>query len=169
MHFTDMNDQKGYTLFELVITLTISGILILLAGGILNIGVRSYHHFISRSVMLREAQNTMILMHKKIAMAIPKDIAHAQNKRFRFITSKSEEIEIQYNNGQGNLRFRILGAQDWRVLLNNIQKNSFSFTYLKGDSTAWSSVDEIRRVLVSFDLNLSGEESSYENYFYIRN
>ncbi len=169
MRFTDMNDQKGYTLFELAITLTVSGILILLAGGILNIGVKSYHHFISRSVMLREAQNTIQLMHKKIAMVIPKDIAQAQNTRFRFITSESEEIDIQYRSGPGNLRYRILGEQGWRVILNNIQNNSFSFTYLKGDNTAWSSVDEIRRVLVSFDLNLSGEESTYENHFYIRN
>lgn len=169
MRFTDMNNQKGYTLFELAITLTISGILILLAGGILNIGVKSYHHFISRSVMLREAQNTMMLMHKKIPMTVAEEIIRANLRRFRFITSEGEEIDMEYRRNKGYLRYRIIGVQDWRIILNNIPKNSFEFNYLKGDSTAWSSVDEIRRVLVSFDLNLSGEESTYENHFYIRN
>ena len=169
MLFTDMNNQKGYTLFELTITLTISSILILLAGGILTIGVKSYHHFISRSVMLREAQNTMLLMHEKIPMTVPKDIVRANLRRFQFITTEGEQIDMEYRRNNGYLRYRIIGVQGWRIILNNIPRNSFEFNYLKGDSTAWSSVDEIRRVLVNFDLNLSGEESTYENHFYIRN
>jgi prepilin-type N-terminal cleavage/methylation domain-containing protein len=165
----DMSNQKAFTIFELAITLTILGILTLLASGLLNIGIKSYQHFISRSVMIREAQNTMILLHKKIPMSVPKNIIRANSRRFRFLTAEGEDVDIQYRSNNGILRYRIVGVHGWKTILNNIAGNSFEFNYLKGDSTSWSSIDEIRRVAVKFDLNLNGEQSSYEDHFYIRN
>jgi prepilin-type N-terminal cleavage/methylation domain-containing protein len=164
-----MNRQNGYTIFELVITLTVSSILILLAGSILNIGVKSYHQYVTRSIMLREAQNTLVMMHKKIPLIVPENIIRANSGRFRFITSQGEDIDIQYRSRNGYLRYRIIGVQNWRIILHNIPNNSFSFTYLKGDKTAWSSIAEIKYVSVDFNLILSGEEAAYENHFYIRN
>lgn len=164
-----MNTQSGFTIFGLVITLTISGILTLLAGGILNIGVKSYQQYISRSLMLREAQNTMLLLHNKIPMSIPGEIKTARSNHFWFTTSDDQEIDVEYDNKQGVLQYRTIGKHDWRTLLNNIKKNSFTFTYLKVDGIKSHSVDDIRQVLINFNLRIENEEINYESRFFIRN
>jgi prepilin-type N-terminal cleavage/methylation domain-containing protein len=164
-----MNKQKGYSLFELIITLTISGTLVLLAGGIINIGVKSYNHFISRSILLREAQNTMLFLQKKIPLVVPEKIINANAQQFSFITIEGEEIEIRYNRAGRYLHYQIPGVHNWRILLNNISNNSLNFTYLTESGSSWSSLEEIRYVILSFNLELSNEESIYENHFYIRN
>lgn len=164
-----MKKENGFTLFSLTITLAISSILTMLAGGVLNIGVKSYHQYVSRSVMLREAQNTMILLQNKIPMTVPANIIRANSRRFRFITVDGEDIDFRYNNKQGIFKYRIVGKKAWSTLMNNILKNSFTFSYSKIDGSSYHSTDEISRVSISFRLTIQNEEMNYENQFFIRN
>jgi hypothetical protein len=78
-------------------------------------------------------------------------------------------IQFQYRRNDGYLRYRILGKGNWRTILNNIKINGFSFTYLKGDGTTWSTSDQLKRVRISFTLELAGESMSLDNEIYVRN
>jgi len=164
-----MRSQKGYTLFSLVITLSISATLVLISGGIINVCVNSYHKYISRALMLREAQNTMILLKNSIPGIIPENVISAKTDHFWFVTSDNEEIEIKYKNNSGTLEYRTLGQQKWGKLLNNISRKSFTFNYLKSDGSDKPSKGEIGQVEVRFTLEIDNQEISYENLFYIRN
>lgn len=164
-----IKEDAGFTLIELVVSITIMGILSLVAAAIISIGIDSYNLFTSHSTMAREAQNTMRIMKEKIPMANPVTIMNATNRRFRFTTTSGQLVDFRFRNGHSDLRYNITGSQD-REILHNI--TSFDFDYAKSDGSVWQSSDpvaEINRVMVNFSLSMLGESENYSFYFTIRN
>ena len=161
--------KTGFTLMELAISITIFGILTLVAAGIINIGIESYDLFITRATFAREAQNTLRTMMAKIPLAIPTEIKRAQNRRFQFITKQGQEVEFEYVKNSSLLRFRIIGEQDWRVILNNIAKNGFEFNYYESNGKKGTKQEDIRRIEVIFNLEKEDQSAGYIYKFYIRN
>ncbi len=164
-----MKNGRGFTLIELVISITILGIISIVIVSILTVGVDSYNLFTSHSTMSRETQNLMRIMSDKIPMAIPGTIATATASGFIFNNTNGETIEFEYRSGQADLRYK-LNSGSFREILNNI--TAFVFSYAKSDGTSWvitDPVDEIIRVNVNFNLSMLGEIETYSFNFTIRN
>jgi prepilin-type N-terminal cleavage/methylation domain-containing protein len=166
---TKVNNIRGFTLVELAITITVISILSAICGGIIILGINNYLFISAHSLMTRESQNTMKLLHNEIEKAIPDQIISAQETMFSFINTDGNLIEFDYDMMSGVLRYRMDGLGIWQIVLNNIQSNGFSFSYYKNDGTAWSVFSEIRRVNINFNLTLAGENESYESEIFIRN
>lgn len=169
LHHIKMKNSKGITLIELVVTIAITGILTVVAAGIINIGVDSYNLFSTHATMARESQNTVKILHDKISMAIPNSITSSSSSQFDFVTTSAEVIQIEYRSGDSDLRYKI-NSNPWKEILHNI--TSYSFSYAKSDNSAWivsDPVSEINRINVSYNLILLGESENYAFNFTIRN
>jgi prepilin-type N-terminal cleavage/methylation domain-containing protein len=161
--------KTGFTLMELAISVTIFGILTLVAAGIINIGIESYDLFLTRATFAREAQNTLRIMLEKIPLAIPSDIKKAQGRRLQFITIKEQEVEFQYVQKDSILRYRVIGEQDWRVILNNIAKKGFEFNYYESDGKKTGKGEDVRLVEATINLEKDDQSANYTYKFFIRN
>ena len=161
--------KNGFTIMELAISLSIFGILATIAAGIITIGVDSYNLFVTRTTMAREAQNTFRLMQEKIPLASPDKINRAKKRRFRFITEQGEDVDLQFVNNRSYFRYRIVGQQGWRVIMNNITNNGFKFNYQEADGNNAANKKDIRRVIINFNQDVDGQSASYTYRFFIRN
>ena len=162
-------NKNGFTLIELVMTITIIGILSVVAGGIINIGANSFIFVTTHSVLTRGAQDAISILHEYILNANPSGINRANNNRFYYINMNGEEIQFQYRRRRGELRYRVVGQSNWRRILNNIPRNEFSFSYFTSDGSSWNNNDELKRVRIEFTLSLADENESYQTEIYIRN
>lgn len=163
------NNSKGFTLIELVISITIMSIITVMTASLISLGVESYTFYNSRLSMTRNAQDTMRIMLSKITMAVPSTITYANSGRLRFTTSDNELIDFNYNSSNNTLEYDNSDFTD-RQILQYI--TSFSFAYGNSDGSDWSSgdpVSDIKRVYVSFDLTMQNENKSYDFTFFIRN
>jgi prepilin-type N-terminal cleavage/methylation domain-containing protein len=161
--------KNGFTIMELAVSLSIFGILATIAAGIITIGVDSYNLFVTRTTMAREAQNTLRIMQEKIPLARPDKINKAAKNRFRFITEKGEDVDFEYVKNKSYLRYRIIGQQGWRIIMNDIAKNGFQFNYQEADGKNKAKKQDIRRVIINFNQDVDGQSASYTYRFFIRN
>ena len=160
---------RGFTLIELVISITIMAILTVITAGMITLGTESYIFYHSRLSMTRYAQDTMRIMHSKISMAVPSTITNAASNRLQFSTSDNELIDFYFNSDNGTLEYDDQNFTD-REILQNI--SSFSFSYAKSDGNDWFSgdpVNEIKRVYLDFNLEMQNEAKTYSFTFFIRN
>ncbi len=164
-----MKNVKGFTLIELVVSITIMGILSVVAAAVITIGIDSYNLFTAHSTMSRESQNTMRFMHDKISMANPGTISHSTSSRFSFVTTTGQNVDFEYNSGNSDITYNVTGSPE-REILHNI--TSITFSYAKSDGTVWTSsdpVDEINRVTINYNITMLGESETYSFNFTIRN
>jgi prepilin-type N-terminal cleavage/methylation domain-containing protein len=161
--------RNGFTIMELAISLSIFGILALVAAGIINIGIKSYDLFLTRATFAREAQNTLRVMQEKIPQAIPIEIIQAKKRRFRFNTMTGQEVDFQYVNNNSLMRYRIVGEHGWRTILNNIAKNGVNINYYKGDGNKAKKSEDIRRIVLTIKLEKEDQSAEYTYKFFIRN
>jgi prepilin-type N-terminal cleavage/methylation domain-containing protein len=166
---TKLVNKSGFTLIEMVMYVTIIGILSLLAGGIINLGMDNYLFITGKSVLTRQAQDVMRFFHEKIILAVPDQISEAASSRFSFGTVNGDEIQFQYNQGRGYLRYRILGQTSWEEVLNGIPTDGFTFDFFSGDGSPWTDMSQIKKVRISFTIEIAGENVSYETQIYLRN
>jgi len=164
-----MNKNNGFTLIELVVSITIMGILSVVAVAIINVGIDSYNLYTAKSTMGREAQNTMRYMHDTISMADPATISYSTSARFRFVTTSGDLVYFRYRSAYSDMVYITTGSSSRRIL-HNI--TAFTFTYAKSDGTAWVAtdpVDEINRITVNYNLSMLGQSENYTYNFTIRN
>lgn len=162
-------NKNGFTLIELVMTITIIGILSLVASGILHIGITSFIFVSTHSALTRKAQDAINILFENILNADPEGINRAQRNRFYFFNMNGEEIQFQYDRRRGYLRYRVVGQSNWREILNNISRNEFSFFYFNIDGSSWNNKEKLKRVGIKFTLSLAEENETYQAEIYIRN
>jgi prepilin-type N-terminal cleavage/methylation domain-containing protein len=161
--------SKGFTLIELVISITIMAILTAITAGLITLGVNSFIFYYSRLTMTRNAQDTMRIMHSKISMAVPSTITNAGATRLRFTTSDNELIDFSYNSTNHTLEYDDSNFNNKQILQDI---TDFAFSYEKSDAATWVSgdpVSDLKRVHVSFDLTRQNESKTYNFLFFIRN
>ena len=162
-------NKNGFTLIELVITITIMGILSLVASGILIIGTDSFIFICTHSLSTREVQDAFNILHDNIINANSNSINTARNNRFYFINMNGDEVQFQYDRRNGYLRYRVVGQNDWHEILKNIQRNKFSFSYYTSNGSYWNNSEALKRVSIEVTLDLPDGNASYQKNIYIRN
>jgi len=162
-------NKNGFTLIEMVISFTIIGILSAVASSILVIGINGFIFMSSHAVLTREVQNSFNILHDNILNATPDGVNTAKSDRFYFVNKDGDEAQFQYDKNNGFLRYRIVGKNNWHEILNNIQKNKFTFTYYTADGSSWNNSEILKRVRIEFTVNLNDGNKSFETEIFIRN
>ncbi len=163
------SNSKGFTLIELVVTISVAGVLSVVIASIMSVAIDSYNLFNAHATMSRESQDAVRVMSEKIGMAIPSTISEKTTQQFRFTCTNGQQIRFEFRTAENDFRYR-LNSNSWRVMIHNL--TGFTFSYLKDDGSAWLTgdpLDDIQRINLVFGLSYLGETQNYSASFTIRN
>ena len=162
-------NQRGFTLMELAFSVTIIAVLSLVSASAISIASDGFSRMISRASMERQSQNTFRILQNTIVNTAQDSIIRFQNRRFEFKTMDGHHVEFRCASGSAPLRYRFIGEHDWKTVLSDIVRNSFSFSYQQYDGTRATRSEDIRQVVIQSGLSVAGENAQFRYTFYVRN
>lgn len=145
--------NHGFTLVEIILSITLTAILFTLSGLILRQGLDSYAHISSRSAALQKARYAMERMVRELRRVgdePTKNIQNIQPTRITFVDDQGLTTDF-------NLNGQILQRGNDRLLDNVI---SLTFTGYKDDNQVTPAGPQVRRIGIQFSMLPLGETVS---------
>lgn len=139
---------KGLTLVELLLTLSLVGVVSVLIVGVLVSGMNSYKS-VNKQISLHDETNAIMTKFSREIFVATKVIAEKQKAPLKV-------IEIEQYEGE-NIKFEF---KDWNAYINNIQINS---TLVKVDHAASSFLVDEENGIVHIHLEITdGNNRSFQ-------
>ncbi len=161
--------ENGYTILELVTTITIMGILFSIAFGIIVLHARATATITNSTNARWELRKVMDIIRNDIQKMDPTQIFGlnmGQNAGMKLFFRDENGVQIRYMKN-GNMLRKSEGGGGWNVLLNDVQQNPFR--YLDIDLNETGNADEVRYIEVNLVIETEGITTTLEDMFYVRN
>jgi prepilin-type N-terminal cleavage/methylation domain-containing protein len=159
-------NQKGFTLIEIIITIIIIGIVSSVAIGIVSICAES----ISRVSNSSRGQSDLRMVMRIIRSDFQKikaskiDSDHMDNDELFFKDIDGNDVNYQLTNSALQ---RQVNNNSWQTILTNVQQNPF--TYLNQNLSSTTNRLNVKFINVSLEVNYNGNVKSLNDRFYLRN
>lgn len=150
-----ISKQKGFTLFEMVISILILSLIALAGGKILQVSFNAYNQ--NQAITNANAQARLALERLR------RDI-HNVNSKNDFTTATASQLVFRDVYGT-TITYSISGTQLLRnsqVLADGIVSANSSFSYLNSSLNTASSLSTIRYVVINLALNQGGVSYALE-------
>ncbi len=158
-----MDDERGFTLIELMLYATLSGVIMTGVYLSFNTSTDIYADVLRSSVAVQDAQRAADVLEREAKSVKNRtSILIATSTRFKLTNNADAAIDLQYSAQ------RILRNND--VLASGV--SGFVFSYYKWDGTAWTSASptsQIARVRYVFSVSYRGYAYSVDRTVLLRN
>ncbi|MDO8526399.1 MAG: type II secretion system protein [Deltaproteobacteria bacterium] len=149
-----MRKQSGFTLVEIILSITLMGILFTLSSLVLVQGLNAYRHISARATNLNEARYALERMVRELRREGDEnnidDIKNIQSNSITFIDALGNNTSFSLS-GQNLLR-------DNDLLLNNV--TALVFTGYRDTGAETSSAQQVRRVRIQLTTTPPGQVAS---------
>ena len=172
-----LNDEKGFSLFELVIAIALLGVFALFSTGIIAINSETFNLINMNTTQKWDVRKAMQILKHDIQMIDPQALdnwgqgqqsgygyRHGWHDKLYFITI--DGIRMRYRYTSGSLQRRV-GNGSWTEIIDNL--NYYPFSYQDVSSTITTNKDVVAFIVVDFDRTLNGNTYSLMEKFYVRN
>lgn len=92
-HFSFLTSRKGFTLLELIITVTLLGIMVLIISGALRLGIRAWEKGEEKAAVIEPPIRVLQLMERQIASTLPYQFKKA-GKKFPLFDGGPDRLEF---------------------------------------------------------------------------
>lgn len=158
----EKNSNRGFTLIELVITMTIIGIIAYVAAQAITAGTRTYFSTDYRKEALDQARVAMERMTREVrTLRDSSSVITSSSTRFNFTDSGGNNIDFNYANP--NI------TRNGNTLATGI--SAMTFAYVRNDGTvdAVFSPANTRMIRITITATVSGENLQLESGAFLRN
>jgi prepilin-type N-terminal cleavage/methylation domain-containing protein len=152
--FGETINSKGYTLIELIVAMTIIGIIVGLLVMYLMVGTDVFNKVQSRKSLVVNASLSLQKFTREVGLTW--DIISATSKNFQFTTTMDTLLTHSYEINTDNTLTRKLGSGNKELIATNIDYNGSNFSYFDINDNIGT---PIRRIRISL-LFISNDESS---------
>lgn len=136
--------MKGFTILELILSMTLMGILLAASGVLLGRGLDAYNLVSAHSDSVEQARYAMIRMEKEIETVT--NISNSQVTQFGFTDTLGAATDFHLNGTD------LMRGND--PLARNV--TSLAFTYYKSDGSATNANPQVRRVQIDLTVQATG-------------
>lgn len=154
-----LSKQSGFSLMELVTVITISGVLVTVATGIVKVHTETFVEIFNRSALMSQGRSTLRLLQNDLSQMCPDSI------------SVMQAAELTFTDVEGNsISYRYLGSnleRNHTVLVSHLQAAPFS--YFDDQLNSVGSTDSLGLVKTELQLANNQETVTLEDLFYARN
>lgn len=158
--FNKFRKGKGVTLIEIVMVISIIGIISALLAPVILVGMDSWSYIKNRSELINNGRLAMNRMVREIREA--KEINNWEDDRIEFIDINGNTIEFSQ---EGTLLLR----NGDTLAVNLEENNGLSLNYWNSGGNTAVSADEIVRVEIILSLENRAGEFDVKNQVFIRN
>ncbi|MFC1536137.1 type II secretion system protein [Candidatus Neomarinimicrobiota bacterium] len=152
--FSDTINSKGYTLIELIVTMTIIGIIASLLAMYLMVGTGVFNKVQSRKSLVINASLSLKKFTREVSSTW--HIISATSKNIQFTATMDTLLILSYEINTDGTLTRKLGNGNKELIATNIDYNSSNFSYFDINDNIGT---PIRRIRISL-LFISNDESS---------
>lgn len=161
--------ENGYTVMEMVVTITIMGILFSIAFGVIVMQAQTTSRVMNSTNARWDVRKAMEIIRNDIQELDPSRIFglnRGRNAGRRLFFRDENGVQIRYIRSGTRLRRRE-GGGGWSVLLNDVQQNPFR--YLDIDLNVTGNEEDVRYIEVNLVIETEGITTALEDMFYVRN
>lgn len=151
--------KQGFTLFEMVLTISIIGIISLVATGIVVLTTQTNAQIINRSILLIEGRNAINLIRSDLQKIAPDSIWTMKAKRLYFDDIDGNAIEYRYLNN--------VLTKNNSTVAEFLQANPFQ--YFDKDMIKTTDPTELSFIRIRLKLEWKSETVQIEEVVYVRN
>ncbi len=159
-----IRDNAGFTLYEAVVVLAITGIVITLAYGIMGIQAQTMNRVYTETNLRWDARKAMAALRNDLQEIDPENIMNFKSHKLFFRTQAG--VQIKYLANGGRLR-RKEGPGPWSVYTTFLQNNPFTYY----DSTLSTTNVKAEVCYINVRLNVQNDRIvvNMSDRFYVRN
>jgi prepilin-type N-terminal cleavage/methylation domain-containing protein len=125
---------NGFTLVELVLTISLLGIIVVVSGILMGRGLEAYRLVSARTDSVHQARYALVRLQKELEAL--REVRTASPNRIVFLDSGMREVEFRY---EGGLLYR--GAD---ILSDRV--TSLAMTYYRDNGNETSAAPQVRRI-----------------------
>lgn len=140
--------QNGFTLVELVLTMTLMGVIVVVAGVLMGRGVDAYRVVATRTELVSQGRLALMRIEKELEAL--RDVVTAQSQRIQF---RDADLAMQ--------DFRLVGTTLFRnnaILAENVQ--NLTFTYYRDNGNETTAPPQVRRIHLEMTVQGAGGSGS---------
>ncbi len=164
------DNQSGFTLMEITVSLVILGVLSIVTYGVIALNANTFKTVENNTIKRWNARNVMQMLEHDIQMISPDDLTGMPGSNnpsnHLFFYNENGQL-VQYLYASGNKLKRKVGSGSWSVILENVDTNPFRF--LDGNSNATHTKANVRFVEVTLSQTIDSKNYTLRKKFYVRN
>jgi prepilin-type N-terminal cleavage/methylation domain-containing protein len=163
-------NQEGFTLLELTVGISITGILMLVAFGTFILNSATASRLLTESTQRWEVRKTMQVLRDDIQRSvmrnyIPETTGLLSSNRIRFVNMEGATIQYQ-RQASGAFR-RKNGSDNWITLITGVTANPFN--YYDDNLNVVADKDLVKFINVTLQVESNDVEIILQDQFYVRN
>jgi len=156
--------QSGFTLLELIVSITVMGIVAGVVIGVVALHARTVNIVSSRTLARYDVRQTLRILRDDVQQISPENLIYNGGDltadQLEFTDLNANHIIYTRSNGG-------VFARNGTTLLNNVQQDPF--TYRDINLNATNLREDVRYIDVSFDVLYGSQNVTIEDRFYVRN
>jgi prepilin-type N-terminal cleavage/methylation domain-containing protein len=151
--------QNGLTIIEMIVTISIIGVIAVVATGIIHVSTQTYVRIVERSIVMVEGRNVMQKIRSDLQKLAPDSILTMKKKRLEFVDIDGNAIDYNYTKK---------GLKRNKVIITKFLQNK-PFQYYDKDMAKAKDPAELRFIRVTLSLQWKSETVQIEELVYVRN
>jgi type II secretory pathway pseudopilin PulG len=139
-------DENGFTIIELIVTIVLSGIVIIILAITFTAGIQGLGNVMSQKRLMQEGELGLAKFSREATLI--NQVVTASATQFSFTTNQFPGITIDYQIDTQGL-FRRYNGGSYNAMVANIDAGSSSFSYFDINGNVTGSVLDVHRVHLS--------------------